>query len=54
MNILDEFERLSQRIRQMPSGKSADGIEHQYGQAYQRLVRAGLRSQLKGKYRGGT
>lgn len=33
------------------SGKSAAGVEKEYGQAYQALVRAGLAPQLKAKYR---
>lgn len=32
-------------------GKAAVGLEKNYGLAYQALVRAGLRPQLKGKYR---
>lgn len=32
-------------------GKAAVGLEKSYGLAYQALVRAGLRPQLKGKYR---
>lgn len=33
------------------SGKSASGVEAQYGEAYQALVRLGAQPQLKGKYR---
>jgi len=35
------------------SGKSAQGAESQYGQAYQQLVKAGLAPQIKRKYRYG-
>ena len=33
------------------TGKSASGAESAYGQAYQELVRSGLRPQLRLKYR---
>lgn len=33
------------------SGKSAQGAENQYGQAYQDLVRIGAKPQLRLKYR---
>ena len=33
------------------SGKSASGVEAQYGEAYQALVRLGLAPQLRNKYR---
>ncbi len=32
-------------------GKAAAGLEKNYGLAYQALVSAGLRPQIKGKYR---
>jgi len=35
-------------------GKAAQGFEKNYGIAYQALVRAGLRSQIKEKYRPST
>jgi hypothetical protein len=33
------------------SGKSANGVEKAYGDAYQALVRAGLAPQLRARYR---
>ena len=33
------------------TGRAAQGAENQYGQAYQRLVRAGYRQQLRYKAR---
>jgi hypothetical protein len=33
------------------AGKSAQGAENRYGDAYTQLVRAGLRPKLKKKYR---
>jgi len=32
-------------------GKSAQGAENKYGEAYQRLVRAGFKPQLRRRYR---
>lgn len=39
-------------IRRAKPGKAGTGLEAIYGQAYQRLVLLGARSQLKQKYRG--
>lgn len=35
------------------AGKAAVGAERKYGMAYQNCVRAGLKPQLRKKYRGG-
>ena len=40
------------RIKEAKAGKMNFGYEATYGQAYQRLVRAGARPQLRRKYRG--
>jgi hypothetical protein len=40
------------RIRDAKAGKMNTGLEATYGQAYQRLVRAGAKPQLRLKYRG--
>jgi hypothetical protein len=40
------------RIKEAKAGKMNFGYEATYGQAYQRLVRLGVRPQLRGKYRG--
>lgn len=53
----DEIDRLWSAFRAASkrlngaSGKSAAGVEKEYGQAYQALVRAGQAPQLKAKYR---
>lgn len=56
----DEAERLlrdlnsaSNDVRKATGGKAASGIEKRYGLAYQACVRAGLKPQLRKKYRGG-
>lgn len=33
------------------AGKSGQGAENKYGEAYQRLVRSGFRTQLRKRYR---
>jgi flagellin-specific chaperone FliS len=40
------------RLKNAKAGKLNSGLEAIYGQAYQRLVRAGAKPQLKLKYRG--
>lgn len=53
----DEIDRLWATYRAVSkrlngaSGKSAAGVEKEYGQAYQALVRAGVAPQLKARYR---
>jgi hypothetical protein len=54
----DEADRLERdlssaisKFRQGIGGKAAIGYEKQYGIAYQNLVKAGLRHQIKAKYR---
>jgi hypothetical protein len=36
---------------QNAGGRTAQGLENKYGQAYQELVRSGYRPQLRRKYR---
>lgn len=54
----DDIEKLksnlnaaSNNIRRVVGGKAGDGVEKAYGQAYQALVRVGVKPQLKKKYR---
>lgn len=54
----DELERLERnlssafsKIKSGVGGKAAIGYEKEYGIAYQELVRAGARRQIKKKYR---
>lgn len=48
---VQELDAALGKIKNAQSGKQNFGLEAQYGQAYQRLVRLGVRPQLKGKYR---
>lgn len=41
----------STALRKIAGGKAGEGVEARYGQAYQALVKAGARSQLREKYR---
>lgn len=50
-NSLERDMALASKALSATSGKSAQGIENRYGLAYQQLVKAGLRQQLKHKYR---
>ena len=38
-------------LKRIAGGKAGEGTEKVYGQAYQALVKAGLRPQLRKKYR---
>ena len=40
------------KIADAKPGKMSAGLENQYGEAYQRLVRLGAAPQLRHKYRG--
>lgn len=57
----DEKDRLernmanaSSSLRKVVGGKTGESVEKVYGQSYTALVRAGLRSRLRKKYRYGT
>lgn len=45
------FNSASSSLRKIVGGKAGEGVESKYGQAYQALVKAGARPQLKKKYR---
>jgi len=47
-----EFSTATTDMRKALPGKPGFGTESRYGQAYQRLVRAGARPQIRRKYRG--
>lgn len=47
-----ELDATLKRIRDAKAGKMNSGLEATYGQAYQRLVRAGTKPQIRLKYRG--
>lgn len=48
----EEFSTATVDIKKALPGKQGFGTEAKYGDAYQRLVRAGVRPQIKRKYRG--
>lgn len=49
--LISDFNAASGNIRKIVGGAAAVGAEKKYGQAYQNLVKAGLRPQLRKKYR---
>lgn len=49
--LLRNLESASSSIKKGVGGKSAEGFEKKYGEAYQNCVKAGLKPQLRKKYR---
>ncbi len=49
--LLRNLEIASSAIKKQVGGRGGEGIEKKYGQAYQDCVRAGLKPQLRKKYR---
>lgn len=49
--LLSDFNAASNNIKKSVGGKSGEGAEKLYGQAYQALVKVGLKQPLKRKYR---
>lgn len=49
--LLSTFNAASTAIKKQVGGKGGEGIEAKYGQAYQALVKAGAKPQIKKKYR---
>lgn len=45
------FSSATTNLKRSVGGKAGEGVEKVYGQAYQALVKAGLRQQLRKKYR---
>ena len=49
--LFSNFNAASTNIRRSIGGKAGEGAEKVYGQAYQALVKVGLKPQLRKKYR---
>ena len=49
--LISNFNAASTNIKRQTGGKTGDGIEKQYGITYQALVKAGLKPQIRKKYR---
>lgn len=49
--LISNMNAASNNVRKIISGKGGDGAEKKYGQAYQDLVKVGLKPQLRKKYR---
>lgn len=52
--VVTNFKALRSKMTMGTSHNAGKGLEPQLGKAYQQLVRIGLCTQLKYKYRGGT
>jgi hypothetical protein len=50
-DLLRDLEIASKAIKSSVGGKSGEGAEKKYGQAYAACVKAGIKPPLKGKYR---
>ena len=50
-SLLRELNIASQDVKKSVSGKSGEGSEKKYGQAYAACVKAGIKPALKRKYR---
>lgn len=49
--LISNMNAASNNVRKIISGKGGDGAEKKYGQAYQDLVKVGLKPQLRKRYR---
>lgn len=49
--LISNFSAASNSLKKIAGGKAGEGIEKVYGQAYQQLVKNGLKPQLRKKYR---
>lgn len=49
--LFSNFSAASNNLRRVVGGKAGEGVEKTYGQAYQALVKANLKPQLRKKYR---
>lgn len=49
--MMRELDSASSAIKKQMGGKGGEGAESKYGQAYQQLVKAGVKPQIRKKYR---
>lgn len=49
--LLRNLESAASSIRKGVGGKTAEGFEKKYGEAYQNCVKAGIKPQLRKRYR---
>ena len=49
--LVSAFNAASTTIKKQMGGKGGDGAEKVYGQAYQALVKEGIKPQIRKKYR---
>lgn len=53
-DLLRDLNMASNDIKKSVGGKAGEGIEKKYGVAYQQCVKAGIKPQLRRKYRRGV
>lgn len=53
-DLLRDLNMASNDIKKSVSGKAGEGVEKKYGVAYQQCVKAGIKPQLRRKYRRGV
>lgn len=49
--LISNFNAATSSLKKIAGGKAGEGIEKVYGQAYQQLVKVGIKPQLRKKYR---
>lgn len=49
--LISNFNSASNSLKKIAGGKAGESIEKVYGQAYQQLVKVGIKPQLRKKYR---
>lgn len=49
--LVSNFNSATSSLKKIVGGKAGDGAENNYGQAYQALVKAGIKPQIRKKYR---
>lgn len=52
-DLLRDLNIASNDIKKSIGGKAGQGVEKKYGVAYQQCVKAGVKPQIRKKYRGG-
>lgn len=52
-DLLRDLSMASNELKKSLGGKSGEGVEKKYAIAYQACVRAGIKPQIRKKYRGG-
>lgn len=49
--LISNFNAATSTLKKITGGKAGEGAEKVYGQAYQQLVKVGIKPQIRKKYR---